>query len=161
MKKRHGFTLLELTISMALISMIMAGVFMAFGVMMKIFVGETDQTDILIDADRSMSIITRELREAVSIVSASTREVVFWAADKNANGSREASETESFIWSGTSGTSLNRVVSPETRPIAYNVKAFSLTYDNPSDIKLINISLTLKKNDSMTTIESSVKLRNI
>jgi len=161
MKRKKGFTLLELMIAMAVISMILAGVFMAFSVVLKLFVDETDQTDIFIEADRGMSRMVRELREAKEITNASSREITFWYADLNNNGTREATELATYTWSGSPESNLNRIASGETFPLSYGVFSFALTYDNQSNVKLINILLTVGKGDNRATLESSVRPRNL
>ena len=156
-----GFTLLELIIAMALITMVMAAVFMGFSVALRLFVEEMDRSNIYIEADRGISRMTKELLGAKEIVSASSREVTFWLADVNADGLRQDGETVRFAWEGTAESALNRIVSSEVLPISYDVIDFTLGYDNPLGPKLINIELTTGKGTNFVTLESSVKLRNI
>jgi prepilin-type N-terminal cleavage/methylation domain-containing protein len=161
MKKKKGFTLLELMIAMGIISFIMAGVFMAFGIALKLFADEMTRTDIFIEADRGMSRMVRELREAKEITAASSREMTFWYADLNNNGTREPSELATYRWSGSAESTLNRIVSGETFPLSYGVFRFALTYDDPADVKLVNIALTVGKGETRATLESSVRPRNL
>ena len=161
MEKKKGFTLLELMIAMGIISFIMAGVFMAFGIALKLFADEMTRTDIFIEADRGMSRMVRELREAKEITAASSREITFWFADLNDNDTKEAAEIATYRWSGSPEASLNRIASNETFPLSYGVFNFALTYDNPADVKLINIALTVGKGETRATLESSVRPRNL
>jgi prepilin-type N-terminal cleavage/methylation domain-containing protein len=161
MKKKKGFTLLELMIAMALISMVLAAVFMAFSMALRIFVDESNRSDIYLEADRGMSRMVYELREAKQVITASSREVMFWAADLNNNGTREANETVTYSWSGSPESRLNRITSGETYPLSYGVYSFYLSYDNPSDIKLINMKLVTGREYNRATVESSVRPRNL
>ncbi len=161
MKKGNGFTLLEMIIAMAIITIAMGVVFMAFSLALRLFVEEATRTDVYIEADRGMSKMVQELRGAKQIINASSREVTFWLTDVNDNGTREAEETATFSWSGSPESSLDRIISSETIPIAYGVHDFNLQYDNPSDIKLISIKLTIGEGTALATLESSIKLRNI
>jgi len=161
MRRRKSFTLLELIIAMAIISIVLAGVFMAFSVALRLFVGELTRSNVYIEADRGMNKITKDLKSSREIVSGTSREVSFWLFDFNGNGTREADETATFLWSGSPESSLNRILSSETIPIAYGVNNFTLTYDDPLSPKLITVKIMIGKGLNTVTLESSVKLRNI
>ena len=161
MRENKGFTLLELMIAMAIMSMVMAAVFSAFSIFFRIFFDETQRTDIYIEADRGMNRIVSELRETKEIVSASSREVTFWLDDLNGNGTREANETVTYRWSGSIEAALNRIISNETFPVAYGVYNFTLSYDDPNDVKFIDVKLTTGKQLNRATLESSVRPRNL
>jgi prepilin-type N-terminal cleavage/methylation domain-containing protein len=161
MKKQKGFTLLEMIISMAIITIAMGAIFMAFSMALRLFVEESMRTDSHIEADRSMSRMIKELRGSKQIISTATREVTFWLSDENENDIREADETVTFTWTGSPEYTLNRTSSNETLHLAYDVYDFTLTYDDPFDIGLIDISITIGEGPTHVTLESSAKLRNI
>ena len=161
MEKRPGFTLLELIIAMAVISVVMAGVFMAFSMAMKVFMEEASRTDVYIGADHAVSVMTKELKGAREIVSASSREVSFWLSDLNDDGTREANETIIYLWSTSPESSLKRFEGVSYESLAFNVMDFELSYDNPSAVGLIKIKLAVGNASNIVTLESSVKPRNL
>jgi|GEM_PF-1980025 len=160
MKITKGFTLLETLISMAVILIAIGVVFYAFSMSLRLFVDESKRTDVYIEADRGMNIMTKELRGAKEIISAASNEVTFWLFDRNGNGTKEADEVVTFTWSGVPNTSINRIASNETIHIAYKVKNLLFIYDDPANVKLINIVLTVG-NEITATLESSIKPRNL
>ena len=161
MRARKSFTLIELIIAMAIISMVLAAVFMAFSIALRLFVDELARSSTYMEADRGMSRITKDLKSAREIVSGTSREVYFWLSDLNGDGTREADETVLFSWSGSPESSLIRTISGETLPVAYGVRGLTITYDNPSSPKLITIKLTIGHDTNIATLESSVRLRNL
>lgn len=148
-------------ISMAIILMAMGAIFMAFSVALRLFVDESTRTDVFIEADRGMSEMAKELMGAKQVLVSTSREVSFWLADLNDNGTREAEETVTYAWSGSPESNLNRESAGTARAVAYGVYGFDLTYDDPADPTLISITLNVGQRGIQTTLESSVKLRNV
>jgi len=160
-KKLKAFTLLEIIISMGIILIAMGALFMAFSVALRMFVDESNRTDVFIEADRGISGMTKELISAREIISSGSREITFWAEDYNDDGTREASEVVAFTWSGSSESALYRQAGGVSVPIAYGVRNMAFTYDDPSSPTFVKIYLLVTKLGIFSTIESSVKLRNI
>jgi prepilin-type N-terminal cleavage/methylation domain-containing protein len=163
MKLSKGFTLLELIIAMGVLTFAMALIIYAFTQSMRIFTAELYEGDTAAEIQRSLDRMTKELRNALEIVSTSETSVTFWYQDLNNNGTREANETVTYSWTGTSEGYLKRIVQTASIEVATGVKSFSLTYNNPTpaNIRLINIYITVQKGSNLSTLESSVKSRNL
>jgi len=158
-----GFTLLELMIAMGVLTFAMALIIYAFTQSMRIFTAELYEGDTAVEIHRSLDRMTKELRSSLEIVSADGISITFWSEDLNNNGTREANETVTYSWTGTSEGYLKRIVQTASIEVASGVKSFSLTYNNPtpSNIRLINIYITVQKGSNLSTLESSVKSRNL
>ena len=158
-----GFTLLELMIAMGVLTFAMALIIYAFTQSMRIFTAELYEGDSAVEIQRSIDRMTTELRNALQIVSTSESSVTFWYQDLNGNSTRDANETVRYSWTGTTEGLLNRTVQTSTLEVASGVKSFSLTFDNPNpaNINLINIRITVQKGSNLSTLESSVKSRNL
>ena len=163
MKLSKGFTLLELIIAMGVLTFALALIIYAFTASMHIFTAELYEGDTAIEIQRSIDRMTKELRNSLEIVSANGISITFWSEDLNSNGTREANETVTYSWTGTSEGYLKRIVQTASIEVASGVKSFSLTYNNPapSNIRLINIYMTVQKGSNLSTLESSVKSRNL
>jgi len=163
MKLSKGFTLLELIIAMGALTFALALIFYAFTASMRIFTAELYEGDTAFEIQRSLDRMTKELRNSLEIVSANGTSITFWSEDLNSNGTREANETVTYSWTGTSEGYLKRIVQTASIEVASGVKSFSLTYNNPapSNIRLINIYMTVQKGSNLSTLESSVKSRNL
>jgi len=154
---------LELIIAMGVLTFAMALIIYAFTQSMRIFTAELYEGDTAIEIQRSIDRMTNELRNALEIVSTGETSVTFWYQDLNGNATRDANETVRYSWTGTTEGLLNRTVQTATLEVASGIKSFSLTYNNPapSNIRLINIYMTVKKGSNLSTLESSVKSRNL
>jgi prepilin-type N-terminal cleavage/methylation domain-containing protein len=163
MKPSKGFTLIELIIAMGVLTFAMALIIYAFTQSMRIFTAELYEGDTAVEIQRSIDRMTKELRNSLEIVSADGSSITFWSEDLNSNGTREANETVTYSWTGTSEGYLKRIVQTASIEVASGVKSFSLTYNNPapSNIRLINIYMTVQKGSNLSTLESSVKSRNL
>ena len=148
---------------MGVLTFAMALIIYAFTQSMHIFTNELSEGDTAFEIQRSVDRMTKELRNALEIVSTSETSVTFWYQDLNGNSTRDANETVRYSWTGTTEGLLNRTVQTSTLEVASGIKGFSLTFDNPNpaSIKLINIRMTVQKGTTVTTLESSVKSRNL
>jgi type II secretory pathway pseudopilin PulG len=163
LSKAKGFTLLEAMMAMAVLIIAMAVIFYAFTASMRIFTSELSETDASFEAHRAMERMTKELKGALEIVTATGTSVAFWYSDANGNGTREAGETVKYTWTGTTDGLINRTVQTSTLEIATGVKRINITYNDPSplNIRIINILITVKKDSTLSTLESSVDIRNL
>ena len=161
MKTNKGFTLLEATLAMVMITIIMAVIFMALILSSQIFSGELLKSEVQHETSRGMERMAKELRGALEIVSSSSQDITVWWKDLNESSTRESEETLTFSWSGVEGDPLMRTISAETIILANYVTNFELTYDDPDDIKFATITLTSSKNNFTSTLESSIKFRNL
>lgn len=157
----RGVTLLELVIAMSVLSIAMVVLFYAFTVSMNIFSSELSEADSSMSINTSLERMTKELRGALEIVSPGSTSISFWYKDLNGNGTREANETLVYSWTAGTQETLYRTTSAGSYILAYNVKSLQFTYDNPSAPKVVNIRITVKKGGNISTLESSVKSRNL
>lgn len=146
---------------MAVMTFAIVVLFYAFSISMRVLSEEMTESDVSLETHRAVERMVSELRNSLEIVSAGGTSITFWHVDTNGNGTREADETVSYSWTGGTVEALDRTIGETTFRIAGNVMNFSLTYDNPSNIKLIKILITGRKGTSIGTLESSVKSRNL
>ena len=149
-----GFTLLESLVAMVVLSFAIAVIFYAFNASMRLFTNELSESDASFQAHKAVETMSNELRGAIEIVSANGTSITFM---------REAYETVTYSWTGTAEGLLNRTVQTSTQEIATGIKGFTLTYNDPtpSNIRLIKILVTVQKDSTLSTLESSVKCRNL
>lgn len=156
-----GFTLLESIISMAVMTLAIALIFYAFQATMKVLTEELSEADVSLEVHKGMERMVRELRGALEVPSAASTSITFWYRDLNGNGTRDAAETINYTWTGITTETLTRTMGSSTFIVANKIIDLSLTYDNPSSVKLVKIKITGIKGTSVSTLESSVKLRNL
>lgn len=144
-----------------MISLVVAVIIMAFIISLRLFSEELSTADLKYEAGTAMERMIKELRGAKEIVSAEAALVSFWWKDLNENLSREADETVAFSWDGTPGNPLFRSIGTDSVKINNHVHYLLFSYVIPSDIEIINISLTVLEGQNIYTSESSVKLRNL
>ncbi len=159
-KRSSGFTIMEMIIVMAFLAIAMTAVFYGFNAAMDIFNMEMYESDSAIEAHRGMEHITKELQNCLAITTPGVRYITFWYQDYNGNGTIDANELVSYTWDATAQF-LNRTQSSSTFAVAKGVTFFALTYDVTADINLITVWITTKKNTGVTTLESSVRARNL
>jgi len=158
---KKGFTLLEALIAISVITFVIVIITISFLLSMRIFSEELSSSGIQYEAKKAMERMTQELRGALEIVSAESSSVTFWWKDLNGNTTREVEETVSFYWDGSPGSTLKRTEGTDTINIIYNVNNLLFTYQDSNNIKLITINLTAAKENTISTLESSIKLRNL
>ena len=151
-----GLTLIELVIAMAISLAVLFVVAVAYFASVRTFTQEISRSDIFWDGYRGLDTMTEELRDSLEITAMETDSISFWWKDLNENGSMEANEVVSYV---LSGEGLTRSVGSDSAPLVQNVIGFNLAYDYPADPGLITITLTLRKEGQMTTLESKVSPR--
>ena len=156
-------TLIELLISMAVMVLLFLVIFQTFSTAFRIFSGETSRTDNLIEANRAMDTMEKELRFAREMRSAASTSVSFWYFDENESGTGEASEIISYSWDGVAGSDIIRTKGASSNILAKNVQNFSLIYDSAviANIRAVTISLQIKKGDEIIDLHSTVRPRNL
>lgn len=157
MGKNNGFTLIELIISMAVLTFGILIVFYAFTSSMRLFSDELTESDVSLETHRAIERMSRELRNSKEIVSSSGTSISFWYQDTNNNGTREAAETVTYTWTGGTVEGITRTIGATSVRLANDIYGLSITYNSP----LITIVVTGKKGSSIGTLESSVKSRNL
>ena len=127
---RRGFTLTELSVAVASLSVLLMG--MASAVMMaRQAVPDTTQgNSAALVAVGAMDRLAADLSYATSIVTSSATELVFLVADRNGDGNPE---TIRYCWSGTPGAALVRQVNGGSQAtLLAGVQEFSLSYQKRS-----------------------------
>lgn len=161
--KRKGITIFELSLAMLVTSMVVIVLVAAYIAGSSVFNSEMNTSDSLLEANKGLGMMTRDLRNCYEIMSAGPAQITFWFDDLNQNESREAEEIVTYSWNGTVDGNITRSVTPDTYSITKHVRELVLTYDSATlaDIRQVNIKLTVGVGDSTTTLESSVRPRNI
>ncbi|MEN6333539.1 MAG: prepilin-type N-terminal cleavage/methylation domain-containing protein [Phycisphaerales bacterium] len=124
---RRGFTLLELIVSTAVMSVLMV----ALGSVMLIAGRAVPQaqsvTGTMSAAAAAAEQMASELRYAAAVNQQSSTMIEFTVADRNSDG---LPETIRYEWAGTSGASLTRQYNAGTAvAVLPDVREFALTYD--------------------------------
>jgi len=158
MKRRKGFTLLEAILSIGMISLAMAVIFMAFYVGLNIFLAEMSSSEVYLECNKGIESIAKRLRGATEILNSGAQNISFYMPLAEGGATREA---VAYSWNGTPGDPLLISVDGDVRTLSNNVHDFELAYDNPSDIKMVTIRLMVSIDEETSTLESSVRLRNL
>ncbi|MCX5665675.1 MAG: prepilin-type N-terminal cleavage/methylation domain-containing protein [Candidatus Omnitrophica bacterium] len=133
-----GLTLIELLISVMLISVILGAIWVVYSTGVIVFSGQTSRYDIKDETSLAFITMTKELHQALSITAATATSVTF-TADLDNNG---VNETIQYTWSGTAGAPLNRVVGAATRTLVRSVQSIAFTYYNDNNV-LLSVPVTL------------------
>jgi len=167
-----GLTLLELLITLALISILLGAIWLVFNSGTRAFYNQWTRIGIKGEVGRGFFSMSQELRQATSIVSA-TQTALTFTLDSDSNG---VDETLQYTWSGTAGTPLNRVsVSPTpsfTIPVVKSVNNLAFSYYDASNnllsfpvpisqVKLVAIDLTAADRDETFNLRSKERLRSL
>lgn len=166
--KIRGLTLIELMISVLLISSMLIAVWVIFDAGYKVYYGTYARQNIKNQASGAFFRMTKELYEAVSVTSATATSMTF-TADVNNDG---INETIQYSWGGTSGQPLNRISGTETLQLARSVTNISFAYYDIGNIllsfpvalvqvRLVSIDMTCASGNETFHLRTKVKLRNI
>jgi type IV pilus assembly protein PilW len=138
---QKGFTLIELLVSMAIASLLMAGIFTFYQNQLKTHVTQQQMVDMQQDARAAMYMMTREIRMAgydpqdtgkFSIRTADVAEIDF-ESDDNGNGDIDTNER---FYYGLNNGNLERGWDDlgNLNPVALNIDALNFVYlDNAGD----------------------------
>lgn len=171
---KYGFSLIELLIVLALVSLLLVGIWAVYNSGVKIFAFQEARSSIKAQSGRLFYNIAPELRQAVSLSSAQENSLSF-AWDTDANG---VEETIQYVWSGTQGEPLNRVLTSTvpslttTHPAVSSVNSLSLSYYDAnnnllsfpvtaSEVRAVAIDLQAKDNEEIFPLRAMVRLRNL
>lgn len=171
---RSGLTLIELLITLGLISVLIVAVTFVSLVVLRSWQADSSHSSLRLQTSDAVERLSKELRNALGIVRVQDKEISIWL-DLNDNGLEEAaSEQISFSWSGVSGESLYRTEgSGLSQEILSNVSRFlitcfdqnnnSLAYPitDTSAIRLIQIQLTSNIDEEVINYRFNVKVRNL
>ena len=152
-----GYTLIEMVMALAVMSIAIVLVFYGFASSLRLFNNEMYDTTVSIETQRAMEQITADLRGSQSIEAAGAEDVTFLSQNTYPSGTSDAI---SYNWTGQSDRMIYRTVnSSPSKEVSTDIADFYLTYSgNP--INFVYIRITGQKGTSISTLESSVKLRN-
>jgi len=165
--KKKGFTLIELTIVVVLVSILLGAIWMVYSVGFKTFYTQWTRTGIKGQVGRMLIKIAGELHQATSLTTAQQTNLNF-SADTDNNG---VDETIQYIWSGVVGEPLNRI-SSTTTPVVNSVNSLAFSYYNannnllsfpvtPSQVRLVAIDIIVTEKDETFHLRSNIELRNL
>ena len=124
-RRRAGFTLIEMLVSIAIMTVLVVGI--ASAIMLATHAAEgAGQPAALADAARVIDQITAELAVALSFSERTSTVVTFTVPDRDSD---DAPETIRYAWSGVDGDPLTRQYNGgATQPIVQNVHYFCVSY---------------------------------
>jgi prepilin-type N-terminal cleavage/methylation domain-containing protein len=129
----HGFTLVEIVVSLSVMSILMLAMGSALLVATKALPDAERTTTKLNQASQIAEQITTELQEARHITERNGQAVTFTVADRDGDGSPERIR---YAWSGTAGDPLTRQYNFGTAvTVLADMSQFSLTYDLHTDLE--------------------------
>lgn len=131
MSRRHthtrlGFTLSELTVSAAIMGLVVMGIASSIMVATQALPDEDNPSQISFDNAAVADQIVEELRYAIAITERSSNVIAFVVHDRNGDG---VPERIRYAWSGTAGDPLTREYNGGSAvEVAKNVSEFALGY---------------------------------
>ena len=172
MKKREGFTLIELFLVMGLLTVLLGA--MTYTLVMGLRIRDMVLLSggVSKEASFSLRIISEELRQATAVTAAGLHTLTF-QADLDRNG---AIDTITYSWSGTSGDDLVRTQATETAALAKGVQDASFQYYDSSNailgplpltpaqlrlVKVVRLTLQVAKEGESMKYEVKIRPRGI
>jgi prepilin-type N-terminal cleavage/methylation domain-containing protein len=163
----QGFTVIELLITVLLVSILLGAIWMVYSVGFKTFYTQWTRTGIKGQAGRTFINIAGELRQATSVTVAQQANLNF-SADTDNNG---IDETIQYIWSGVAGGPLQRI-SSVTMPVVDSVNSLAFSYYDannnllsfpvaPSQVRLVAIDIIVTDKEETFHLRSNMELRNL
>ena len=154
---RHGYTLIEVVVSLGTTAMLMLGICSAMMFAARAMPDAKSPTSAIVNTGGVLEQLVTELQYAVTVTSRSATMIEFTVADRDANG---LDETIRYEWSGTGGSPLTRKYNAQTAvPVLDDVREFALTYDlaplssqgaegnESAEMILANCNITIGKDD--------------
>ncbi|MHC5111950.1 MAG: PilW family protein [Planctomycetota bacterium] len=123
---RPAFTLVELTASMAVMSVLMIGMASAMMIASSALPEDDNVTSLRRQAINVMDDLTTELRYTVFVETADPNNIQFHVADRGHGD--PADEVINYSWDGNPGSSLQYDYNGSTRTLLASIQDFSLTY---------------------------------
>jgi hypothetical protein len=139
--------------SMAAMTIAIVVVFYGFSAAMRIFKDEMFDQKVSIEIQRAMEYITADLRGAQSIEAYSDTSIQVRSQDNSSD--------ITYSWTGAPSRILFKTVNgAASQEVAMDVSDFSLTYDG-TPVNKVNVRITGAEGTSISTLESTIKLRNL
>src|SRR2546423_3340557 len=134
---RPGFTLIEMTMAIVIVSIIMLGCFSVVLLASKTLPDRNSGPGATAAAAMAMDQLSYDLTYASAVSVASANDVEFLVQDRDGNGMADKIR---YTWSGTTGTALNRYYAPgdpitgtytygPATPVLAGAREFALVYD--------------------------------
>lgn len=128
----RGLTLIELLISVLLISAMLEAIWVVYSTGSNVFSGQLSRYDIKNETSLALTIMTKELHQAIAISTTQlpTATSLTFTADLDNNGT---TETIQYAWSGISGAPLNKLIGNPpvaTKALVRSVKSLTFSYYN-------------------------------
>jgi prepilin-type N-terminal cleavage/methylation domain-containing protein len=121
-----GFTLVELTLALVIISLLMLSVQSVLALASRLAPGGKNPTTATTSVAKGIEMLNFDLPYATSIVARSSTSISFTVPDRTGDGQPE---TIRYSWAGTSGAGLVRTVNGSDATIVSKVASFDLQYD--------------------------------
>jgi len=143
-KRRHGYTLLELMITLPLLAILLAGMAAAVGLAARAMPEANTHTSAPLSAAAACDQLAAELGYATAITSRSATSIQFTCPDRNGDNIAESIQ---YTWTGA-GTGLNRSLNGgAAQALLPGVQQLSLTYytrtaGSVSYLQSVEVSLT-------------------
>ncbi|MDB5340275.1 MAG: hypothetical protein JWN70_5894 [Planctomycetaceae bacterium] len=147
---RHGYTLVELSVTLPIMAMLVIGMGAAINIASKSIPDGTSISSATLTSSRAMDLMASELLFATSIATdvrttGAARQLAFTIPDRD--GVAPSNESVTYSWSGVAGDPLLRTFNGTTTTIATNVQEFALAYD-----KRANTVVTTSTNTSAESL---------
>ena len=164
-----ALTLIELLISVLLISAILGATWIIYSTGFKVFSNQLSRYDIKDQMSLAFITMTTELRQALSITEATATSVTF-TADINSDG---VSETIQYTWSGAAGAPLNRISGAETKELVRSINSLAFSYyaansSTPlvfpvtaSEVQMVGVDATASSGDETFQLRTNIYLGTI
>lgn len=164
-KYQTGFTLIELVITILLVSFLLVAVWMVYDAGFKVFYGQARRSGITPEVEKALSEFGKDLREALSVTAAAEASLTI-TADTDSNG---ASDTIQYTWGGIPGDPFNKITAV-TRPMIHSVSNLAISYYDAnndllpfpvtvSQVRRVEINITVTSGSESFTVRSSTIFR--
>ena len=160
--RRRGFTLVEMVLSMAVMTILLGGISSAMILAGRAVPVSGTPASLTVDAYYAAEGLASELYAAQTITARGATSISFTVADRNADANPE---TIQYSWSGVAGQPLNRQYNGGVAgAVLNNVYQFNLTYvtqviSSTTKVTIINITVQAGA-DSAARVDTSVQLLN-
>ena len=160
--RHRGFTLVEMVLSMAVITVLLGGIASAMILASRAVPDLETPLKAMADGYHAADGLASELYAAQTITFRSATVVEFTVADRNADA---IAETIRYAWDGVAGQPLNRQYNGGTAgAVLDNVYQFDLRYDTQSisgQVKVTVVHITISAGaDATSRVDTSVQLLN-
>ena len=160
--RRRGFTLVEMVLSMAVMTVLLGGIASALVIAGRAVPGTATPASLTVDGYYAAERLASELYAAQTITARSATSITFTVADRNADSNPE---TIQYSWSGVAGQPLNRQYNGGTAgAVLDNVYQFNLGYvtqviSGANKVTVVDVTIQAGS-DAAARVDTSVQLLN-